>query len=133
MPRGATFRARRSRFTRVPTLQTSLVGVSRALTFPGSGKSDTRRPVYWLAGSSRHGPPSQEHPSGCSFEKLRGSCARRLQLQGQPQIGDQPRCVPVTGVPWREGLKLHEEANLASRIKLSREQAQLAIPSLDAR
>src|SRR5262245_14642804 len=33
-------------------------------------------------------------------KKLRGSCARRLQLQGQPQIEEDPRCVPVTGVPY---------------------------------
>jgi hypothetical protein len=75
----------------------SLGGFIRALNSPGSGMSDAHRPVYWLRGSSRHAPPSQENSQWLQpFLRLRGACARRLQLQGQPSSRPcGPRCVPV--------------------------------------
>src|SRR5215470_10725288 len=54
-----------------PRVSRRSLGVSRALNFPGSGKSDTHRPVYWLAAQTRHVCLPRNFPSGCGLQKDR--------------------------------------------------------------
>jgi len=71
--------------------------------------SDTHRPVYWLAGQTRHAPPSQDCSQWLRSRKSgpRGAYARRSQLQGQPQIGETPAAFPLE--PSRAPARIGEQ------------------------
>jgi hypothetical protein len=105
----------------------SLGGFIRALNSPGSGMSDAHRPVYWLRGSSRHAPPSQENSQWLQpFLRLRGACARRLQLQGQPSSRPcGPRCVPVE--PSRAPARYSESPKRLATISVLRDGTAVKI------